>query len=589
MNKLIILILLSMVTNISRGQEIDLEKFETNFIQIRQKPGTDDLLKDYLSRAGSQEDTLYAFVYSPGQCPRCEGMIKEFHRQLLNNKRKLLLITLNADEKVSKLYNKKKDYEAEYYIYDTDKSIAKFFSFNTSVLGVAYILKISKNGRLISGGDDSFMSSKFVKQLIEKKEPLPYMDFSAKDNAKKKFLPAYKLPAKIMKRNKDIAMSMPDSIWLCGINERPVWYENHFYYADEVLEGMELFQESDNEMRFKALFKPTKRESMRFVKISKEDYEPRKRSGMFFNIVISGNPLDTNHYGISCSLPELEYIDDGIVYYNSACILSRRMDNEQPDSAIVFDFEVDKSKYFFKHFNFSSTGDKIVLGCQKLTWPMEFEPKDYKNDVTLDPFVEGFYHTNNPFMAVFDRHTGKLVTQFGQLDKMAEKTRTGYAFVSPRSAVYNDEVAYTDGSSGKIYVVDIANVHKNKACYEIFKIEDSDLPPLDSTQYYKDTEYMMPYWRVFCRNIDDIRLTTDYLYCVVAYGNFYERRTNDCDATFVRVNRKTRKVEQWAFPKDYGIYKLFARGLRTTTDGKVYPFAVLKTKDEALLRTFYPY
>lgn len=584
MNKAIILILLSMIVQICQGQETDLDIFENNYLQIRQKPGTDNLLRKYIAHAGCKEDTVYAFMYTPGLCPRCEGMLKTFRSELLNNNRKLLLISICPDDKVAKMYNKSKGYKAEYYIYDTGKACLNIFSFNRSALHGAYILKMTKKGRLISGGDDNLMSSKFVQLLIAGQTPLPYKNFEKDIQKGDEFIPAYPLTAPTLKRASDLTMNMPDSIWLCKVTGPLYWDDDYFLVADDILNVTEVFHNNHNVMQFEKLLQPTHKEKMQFVHISQKDYDVRQKNGMFFNMICSVNKLDKNHYGMSYSLPDLKYEGDGFAYYNEPCILTRTKDCFKPDSTIIFDFEVDTSRYFFQHFTFSAIGSKLFIGCQKLTWPMEYEPAEYKGYVFLNPFKEEFYFTENPFMAVFDRNSGKLITQFGHLDNIAKKTRTGYAFVTPLSNVYRAEIAYTDSWSGKVYVTDTANVHKEKACYEVFRIRESDLPPIDSTKFYTN-DYLMPFNRAFCRKIQDLRIMPDYVYCIVNYGNFYKQRGAECDASFIRVNRKTGKVEEWSFPREYGAYTLFARGLRSIKN-RILPFVILKKNGKARLRTY---
>ena len=53
-----------------------------NYLQIRQKPESDRLLQEYLSPLNAGEDTLYAILYSPQDCPRCEVAIPNFYQML---------------------------------------------------------------------------------------------------------------------------------------------------------------------------------------------------------------------------------------------------------------------------------------------------------------------------------------------------------------------------------------------------------------------------------------------------------------------------------------------------------------------------
>lgn len=77
------------------------EEMENNDLQIRQKPGTERLLSDYLGEVGMQEDTIYAVLYRPAQCIRCEVAVKAFYEFLKDNNpgHKMLLVTAYEDKK----------------------------------------------------------------------------------------------------------------------------------------------------------------------------------------------------------------------------------------------------------------------------------------------------------------------------------------------------------------------------------------------------------------------------------------------------------------------------------------------------------
>lgn len=78
------------------AQERDyINEMEQNDLQIRQKPNTEGLLSDYLHSANIKEDTIFAILYSPAECFRCEAAIPAFYDKLKRNNpnNKLLLIT----------------------------------------------------------------------------------------------------------------------------------------------------------------------------------------------------------------------------------------------------------------------------------------------------------------------------------------------------------------------------------------------------------------------------------------------------------------------------------------------------------------
>lgn len=79
-----------------------------NDLRIRQKPNSEVLLSDYLSSVTSVSDTLYAIIYSPMDCPRCEAAIPNFYRMLKRTKlenKEMLLITAYKDSAMAAHYN----------------------------------------------------------------------------------------------------------------------------------------------------------------------------------------------------------------------------------------------------------------------------------------------------------------------------------------------------------------------------------------------------------------------------------------------------------------------------------------------------
>lgn len=267
------------------------------------------------------------------------------------------------------------------------------------------------------------------------------------------------------------------------------------------------------------------------------------------NIICNANLLDKDHIGMPYSRPHLYRDGKNIIYFNQACVLSRTIDTGAKDSTTTFDFELEKKDYFNMHFQFSSTGNQIILGCQKRTWPMSIGREAYENDVNLNSFKKAFYKTRNPYMAAFDRKSGKVVARFGELDETAELGLTGYCFVDPLSTVNQNELAYTDSYSGKIHVCDTGNVSKETACYTVFELDKKQLQQaIDTTNFY-NFEYAKPFNKVYYRKIDDIRIMPDYVYCTVAFFKNTLSADKDTEYTFVKINRKNCQREEMKFPQ----------------------------------------
>lgn len=589
MRNLFILIEIIFSLNHLAGQTLDLlNDLENGSLMIRQKPGTDRLLADYLAAANVAEDTVYAYIYIPSSCPRCESGIK-LMKKLLNDKgKKFMLITVLDDKSAAEYYNKIKGYNADYYIYDTQSAYKRIFSFNNAVLDGSYILKITHSGRLITGTNDQETSPEIVRMYIAKTEPMEYKSFEDEDTdgnvniSKTRFSDVQRMKDEFT----DLELNMPKDIQLCLTIRSPHLTDSLFYYPDEMLGGVPIFKLSANGiMRFERLLMPDSAEIMHSVKISKESYVRMKKQNMLFNIICNVNRLDNDNIGMSYSLPKLDYAENDkhrIRYFNDARILSRNINNYNVTTGT--DIDALRGDYFYKHFQFSSSGDKVFISCEKLTWPMEYEPEDYKDNTSLNPFCDGFYDTNNPFMAAFDRHTGKLISCFAQLDTCARASRTGYYFVSPVSEVESGELAYSDGYSGTVYVADTTNFTHAKACYKAFEIDFENMPELDSTKFYT-YEYVKPYQaKVFYRTVKDIRLTADNVYCLVKYNNRWNSSTDSDNYTFVEIDRKSGKAMEFAYPK-HSDCKVFSRGL-SVKGGRVYPFEVLKKSSKVWLRVY---
>lgn len=589
MKRIILLLIFTASFIMSEGQETDLlTMYENSDMQTRQKPGTDKLLADYLAQASIEEDTVYAYIYMPGACPRCESSLKNYKNGLSGAGKKLLLVTVAKDKTVASFYNKKKGYTADYFIYDTDNKYKEILSFSNVTLGGSVMVKATKGGRVITAFDGGSYSTKLLNSLLARTEPMEYKDFggNTEDDEEEWVYNVADAKAKPMDgAYKDYKLEVSPDALLCETFRNPYFVDDVFFYTDELLSAVPFYRWDtvSGKMKFERCLSPSDKEKTRFVNIDSVSYRSMLENGEIHFIACNAWKLDDGHIGMSYSLPRLFFQSpNNVAYYNKACLLSRRITDLEPDSCTALEFNVLEDNFFYQHFQFSSTGDKIIVGCKKLTWPLEFEPEDYKDKVELNPFKEGYYATDNPFMAAFDRRTGKLIKRFGHLDDIAEKSFTGHYFVDPVSVVDGNELAYTDSYSGKVYVADTSDVAGEASCYTVFDIDDDLIPVPDTTKFYT-YDCVKPYRKVFCRNVTDMRITPDRLYCVVAYGDSYDPSDKRTDYTLVIINRKTGAREEYLYPKKVDGYSIFSRGLHVSGNN-VYPFEVLKNEKEALLR-----
>lgn len=567
-----------------------------NDLQIRQKPGTDRLLQKYLSPLPAEEDTLYAILYSPMDCPRCEVAIPNFCRLLKKNdapNHKFLLITAYKDSTIAAIYNRKNDYQADYYLYDTQNKYKKIFSFNTNGLYGLHILKLCKSsGRMLIGGQYTVLGVNFVQQLLAVSSPIDYHLYESDGVSDEQEFSA-RVPKPYFIRNDytDYYLDCPANTMISSVFDVLRFEKDKFYYSDVLNNGVLCFSKSDgkNRLQFDMLIQADSIEKRKYIDLPENIFQEQQKNNMFFYIACGTNQLDKEHIGVSYSLPKVfvENSDDGntnLAYYNYPAIISRNPSTQESAPLIPLDFNLYGESFFYAHFNFSIAGEQILMGCKKLTWPIEFEPEEYKNNVLMNPFCEEFYETENPILAAFDKKSGKLITRFGKLEECQKKSRTGYYYSNPLSCTYGKEVLYTNGFSGQLYISSLKNLNKPVEHYSLFRVEQEKFPPVDSLNFYK-YEYVKPYNRFFDRCIQDIKLTRTHIYCLVRYGMPNQAFSSKDEYTFALIDRKSHLVKEFRLPH-YLDYEVLGYGLRDNGKGYIQPFAFLKDNNAYSIRLF---
>ena len=544
-------------------------------MQMRQKPGTEELLKDYLSEIDAPNDTLFALLYSPMACPRCEGLFIGFFESFkkLVPQYSTVLISVGMPEKSAKAYNERNRFVADYYIYDTEERYKNIFSFNTFGQVAPVLLKVCKTtGRTIVCGDYHYISDDYVYELVNFKDPIPMLDYELSHSPLQ-----LELPDAEPKGYSDRMLAGDFNI---SVADSPLEYDgDYFFFNDRLAEGVALYKADGNKpLRFVTLFQADSTERRRFVEVDDKTYEHGMKSGMFRFMALMPKSIGNGEMGISYSLPHLwDVTETRVGYRNEAVILTRNLQTLQPGNMVVFSSDFITSEFFYKHFTFGITNDKVLLACEKITWPMEVEPSEYRGNTYLDPFDDRFYDTPNPYMAIFDRKTGNLVTRFGKLSECHRKSLTGYSFVVPEYDVLGREVAYTDGFSGEIHICNIDEPEKTTADFSAFRIDCSQFPEPDTTLFSK-LDYIKPYQKFFYRHIIQVKLTEKSVGCIIKHSARTESASPDDRYTFVVFDRKTGKKTETLLPV-YDDLTILGRGLKNE-NGTVKPFVLLRDKDD---------
>ena len=573
MNRLITLFFLSFLCNLTFAQDRDLvEEMTGNYIQIRQKSGSETMLKEWLANLPLEEDTIYAILYVPMDCPRCEAAIPNFQELLkdVDEKQKFVLITAYRDSLLAKEYNQRNNYLADAYLYDTTEHYQQILNTNMSggLMG-AHILKIDrKNGNLLVGGQYTLLNTLFVKQLIGFQGMMMKESFNSdyQDDATDYTKVPKDIP--LLREYDDYLIDSISKV--STLFDSPRFVGDKLFFTDVLNNGVMLYTQQENLMKYEGLLQIDSTEKKRFLHVSDEDYRHFVKHHLLYYIALGTNLLDDNHIGISYSIPKVikNEQDNSYGMYNAPVIISRRIDSMRPDSMVTLNFDLENDTLFFNtHFSFCRHKDDILMGCKKLTWPMEYEKEEYAHIPSKNPFSKEFYRSSNPYISVFDYNTGTLRKRYGLLGSPQEKSLTGYYFTQPIASSYNNELIYTDGYSGEVVIVDGEN---QESVYQVYPIDTTSFPSPDTTMFYT-YEYVRPYTKFFNRRISDIRFDKKHIYCIIKYA----QPDSDEGARYgyTIINRKSRKCKQHIIPQTTG--QVLGCGLRLKK-GKVAPFIISK-------------
>ena len=563
-----------------------MDKWADGALEVRQIPGSEQALKDYFA---GDSGIIYAVLYPPANCPRCEAMINEAYHGVkkIDKNNKVVLISAYPDRAAAERYNKSKGYVADEYMYDTDKDYLGFLSFSAGYLHVVYILKIDiDNGRIMYGGNFNNNHGDFFRDLTSYDgyaEQHKYGDLvTASGNLDKGF-------SSVAKPRDIIKLSVPDSITISETNYLPSFVNNDIAMHDKLANACYLFSldSTAHKASFRAEVKSNAAENKTFVTVPDWYYEFKLEEGTAYFIALSPQITASGRLVVSYSLPELFVQEErdgkllSVGYKNKSCLVVRDMrDGLKPLPLMPVNNDFSKG-YFYKHFTFLAVGDTVILPCQKLTWPIEFDPSAYKGNPERDPFCDEFYEGQNPILAMFDMKTGNLIKRFGNLGEAQARSKTGYYFVNAVAAEHCGNIAYSDGETGHICVARMAAPDSVIATYDAFDFDVSGLPTPDPVNFYS-YECAAPYTEFFKCRIEEMRLTGSHIHCLLRYGSHGEAQAGDV-YSYVKINLETGRRTETKL--DLGGTEAMAYGLRDD-NGSISPFAITRHDGENYIEVF---
>lgn len=552
------------------------DKSADSGLMVRQIPNSESAAINFFSNLPIESDTIYATIFRPANCPRCDGFLNKINHFIKTETAKpSVMIAVYPDSIAAQKYIEKYDLKADYYIFDIKEDFAKFLSFSPGYLHVGYILKFNKTtGELIIGSNADNVSTPFFKELNiynKKKDPLeyPYSNGTYYDWNEK--------GEKILKVTTSYPINIPDNQFeISEILYQPVYYGNRLLFNDKLALAAYQFEITDSIMNFKRLVEPDSIEYSKFVDLPILYYEKLLKSNQLKNIPLQPFIIDNDKYGIAYSLPEL-WLDEEktLNYRNKPCYLEKSFTDDDYSALIPLEYDFE-DVYYYPHFNMKWAGDdEIVVGVQRITWPMISDKNEYINNPENNPFCDQFYISDQPTLATYSKNDGKLTNRFGDLPSFAQITKTGYCFSDMVFDYFNNEVVYGSAYDGNIIVSskESLNCKDCMSCYKAFQMDEKIFQVPDTTDYYSYNCNALaePFLN---RKIVDIKIDERHIHCLLRHCTDAFERPELEEYNYIIINRDSGKREIFNFPKRETEERRITYGLKRNVDGSVNPFYI---------------
>lgn len=570
--KISILFFTSLITSFSSQAQSLITEACYDGLKVRQLPESNDNLRKYLEKF-VDTDTVFAIIFPPANCPRCEALINPIISTLKKIRPHIptILISAYPDSIAAQKYINRYSLISDYTIFDTNNSYNNIFSFDSGYLHIPYLLKINPaSGNLILGVRAEDNSFDFLNEFCLFDKPIEKKIFDLSKVHSGLFNPSNN----VLNVKHQYTLSYPDSITLSEIIYQPEFYKDKLFFNDKLKECILYFKTTEQNsslIEYIGELKTNSSQNKKFVQIPDSIYYSLESTNDVRFIPLSPKMIDDNTLAISYSLPKLWYTGaKSVGYMNQASVLLIDTENLEHSELIPF-FKGNDEEFFYPHFNLFKYGIDIAIGCERMTWPMEFEKEEYCDTPELNPFSDDFYHFSQPIVASFDKKTGILKERIGNLPDLSKYTKTGYYFVSPVIDSWEQEIIISDGFTGELLILNSDNFYINKE-FKAFDIPLEFVPKPNEATYYS-YDCVAPYVNVFNRNIIDVKLTKDKIYCLVRYGLHGKENAITDEYSVIEINRECGCKTEKRFKIDNHRNKYY--GLRRTLEG-IEPYAIYR-------------
>lgn len=578
------------------GQEESAYRYmiESDDIRMSQRPGTEQLLRNYISPVLSGEDSVTVFFMIPTACPRCESIIKPAIERLkrVNGKERVLLVAWHPDVQATQTYLDRQHFGEDYRLVDSVGTFNDIFSTSMGTLQGLLIARIAVNeGRMVTGGDYTSVTEAFFRDFLAETKPLPFHVYDQEAVDFKREQRSEKTKVHTTEKLKYTAHELDTKGYFPGhLRNRPIVKGKELLMLDKMCNGaLHLIEGGDGVYRMQNFIEVDSARRDTFVTLPPAEYNGYK--SLFRYIPLDAIFAADGNVTMSYSLPNV-FIQQSplgtgeeVAFYNECAFLHYNEQGNKLKSFVKFAND-NLEEWMECHFRiFPLRPGYITMSCQKMRWPIIDEKSEWGNPLT-DPAMDGFYNQSNPYALEMELATGKITKRFGQLEDVFRQTRSGYWYSNLVADTHNGKFVYGNQLAGMLYLTADDAPEKTLKTYRVF---DPGLPPKGDKALLEAhlDEYLLAFVPYFSKTIEQVTLDDKYINCLLRTGQ--PGKTDESDTyEFIKIARKTGKVDiRYELAPEHPDELLMAYGL-TKNDSDNLPFYICKKQGRYVLKYIKP-
>jgi len=577
-NRIILFFLSACISICSVAQGL-VDKSADNGLMVRQIPGSESDAVSYFSNLPVDGDTIYATIFRPGNCPRCDALLNTVNHYFKKcTDKPSVLIAVYPDSTISKEYIARYDLKADHYMFDTNEDFAKIFNFSPGYLHVGYILKMNvATGELIVGSNADMVTQSFMEELNNYSHRKPPHLYLAEKNVAP--YPTDSVSA-TLSADKTLRLIYPsDMPKFSEVIYQPLFNGDNLLWNDKLLYAVYHFQLQDSTARLRNIFEANPREARTFVNLPEERYQRLLQDNLLKNIPLQPFVIDNDKIGVAYSLPEV-WADSviGLCYRNMPCYIVRSLSDDGYNDIVPIKLDYEDDFFYYQFYLKKCGKNNVVLGAQRLTWPMLTDRAEYETIEEKNPFTDGFYDNYaQPTLALYNTVDSMVGLKFGTLPDFAKRTKTGYCFSEMVFNSYGDEAVYASIYDGNIYVSDIESLDCRDCTknYKAFNL-DMNLFQEPDTALYHSYDCNALAEPLLHRRIDDVKCDGEHIHCLLRYSTDAFNRPSIEKYQYIMIDRLTGARTVYDFPAPAEHEQRMSYGLRRLDNGSVQPYYLSK-------------